>query len=371
MPQTISKETNPQWNDDFNTYSQEYINPNYVQNYPNYNVMETNTKHKTNFIPTNIYNYQNENLIKNSSDFSNNKIEMINSSYYSNKNPLNVEMNNNTRETNIKKKEKFLEKLHQHQEIYYSDAELEHKEKIKKEAFQHKSNSKTKMKDYDYEKKQEKIDVSSVESKIKDQIQNDKQNFKEKRKEADEYYKSLGFKNYDDWLNYNDIKNKGDEDKNKIHLGPTIIKKNILISYDKNLQPADVKENLKQVPIAKAKAMKLISEEENKKNLLNNNYTNYNNKIDNNLEKYNSNYTSEKNPLSNNNNYNSNNINYKNDYPNNNNNQNAFNNNNNFPNNSFKNYENANYNSEENNEEAEREMLSSFSPSEKTKSKFK
>jgi len=280
--------------------------------------------------------------------------------------------------------------------------------------------------------KSEKLNISKIKSKIKEKVENDKQNFKEKRKEADEYYRSLGFKNYEDWVNYNDRKQQSDDEQDKDFIkykkyhGPTIVKKNFLISYDKNLQPADVKESLKEIPIKKAKAMKLLNsyadEEESKINYLNNNYTNSNVNNDNRINyaassennnklssDYVNNYSSEQQnfksavALGKNHYENDYGVDYQNKYgaaeefrsdgndfnntygdfrgnnrvlaaaaadknninSNENNFKSSFKNDNNNINNS-----NYNHNSNYNSVEAEKEMLSSFSPSEKTKSIF-
>jgi len=240
------------------------------------------------------------------------------------------------------------------------------------------------MKEYNIEKKSEKIDLSKIESKIKEKIKNDKENFKEKRREADEYYKTLGFKSYEDWINYNGKKDTEDDTNNKRYYGPTVVKKNFLISYDKDLKPENIKENLKEIPIKKAKAMKLLNDEDSKNNLLyNQNINNMNSNLNDNNYEYNNNlskdYLNQKSDKTKDYNY------YKynnNDYDNYNredrfikedfNNYKIYQNDGNMDkniSNNLKNYnKNTGYNSEENIQENEREMLSSFSPSEKTKS---
>lgn len=399
-PQMANPSIYPKWWDHSNSYSVDYDST------QPQNIIPSSAPYQNqNYIP--FYPYSkttNENLEKNNADnlswtqpnYSSNNIVNRNNLNKQNQSNLDVEQHNSL----LKQREKYLEKMHQEQEVYYSDYESQKKQKILREIQTQKSNSKTKMKEYNHEKRSDKIDVTRIESKIKEKIRNDKQNFREKRKEADEYYKSLGFKNYEDWVNYNDNKGKADDDtKYKRYQGPTIVKKNFLISYDKNLQPADVKENLKEIPIKKAKAMNLVSEEESKLNKLGynenkNNHNNYYNLNANyygdnantkNLDSYKDEFNSREND--------SYGMNYQNKYGtgedyrmkdfnygdyNRNGNSNNKNYNvralaDNLNENSFKKYDNANnlnnFNSEENNADAEKEMLSSFSPSEKTKSK--
>lgn len=313
-------------------------------------------------------------------------------------------------------RQKIIERSREDQEIYLSDTESRSKSN-KKQNKNVPSNSKSKMLQYNMGKKQEKIDVSKVESKIKNQVNSDKINFKEKRKEADDYYKSLGFKDYKDWVNYNGYsennKHKEDDFEPKKYKGPTIVKKNVAISYDKNLKPADVQEHLKEIPLKKAKAMNLLQDEKNLPyNYSNNkesNYIDHNNNYRNNTSNSNRFANNNFNPANNNvndpynyygnnqgpqqinsylNSFENNNNNYKNNSINsanqpfnnsvsnsinkniNNNdkdadnniiNKNAFNNDNQI------NDVNPLINSNEDNPENEREMLSSFAPSEKTK----
>jgi hypothetical protein len=141
-----------------------------------------------------------------------------------------------------------------------------------------------KMKDYNSNKKEEPIDLRNIESKIKEKVENDKNNFKEKRKEEDRYYKSLGFNNYEEYVEYNKEKNKDEKVK---YSGPKIQVKNIAINYDKNLMPMEIKENLKEIPDKKIRASNFHKNEN--RNLNDNNTYTYNDNFSPQVNDYDSN----------------------------------------------------------------------------------
>ena len=108
--------------------------------------------------------------------------------------------------------------------------------------------------------KKEKLNISTIESKIKNQVSEHKNIFIQKKKTADEYYNSLGYDNYDDWANQNG--NNTNEDSNKKrYQGPVEIKKYYILTYDKNLEHAKIKENNKEVPVKQENPMKIITNE--------------------------------------------------------------------------------------------------------------